>query len=185
MKNCLLAGTISSPLLARCQMYYDTVDILTSGAEVRQRLNIQSYSCVMIQTPLIDEFGDMLARYAASDPYCLVVLWVKKEMVEELAQTMENVYVCNMLYDMDEWESLMHFLSVTCQKLDIIRAQKEDLMKKIDEIRLVDRAKCLLIEKFHYSEEKAHYTIEKKAMDNRLSRLQVAQIIIRHIEKEE
>ena len=103
----------------------------------------------------------------------------------KIAQTMENVYVCNMLYDMDEWESLMHFLSVTCQKLDIIRAQKEDLMKKIDEIRLVDRAKCLLIEKFHYSEEKAHYTIEKKAMDNRLSRLQVAQIIIRHIEKEE
>ncbi len=83
--------------------------------------------------------------------------------------------------DMDEWDSFMQFLNVTCQKMDVIRAQKDDLMKKIDEIRLVDRAKCLLIEKFHYSEEKAHYTIEKKAMDNRLSRLQVAKIIIRHI----
>lgn len=180
MKSCLLAGNISSPFLARCQMYFDTVDVLTSGVEVRRRLGSQTYSCVMIMTPLINEFGDMLARYAATDPYCLVVLWVKSEMVEEMAQALENVYVRS-IFDMDEWDSFMQFLNVTCQKMDVIRAQKDDLMKKIDEIRLVDRAKCLLIEKFHYSEEKAHYTIEKKAMDNRLSRLQVAKIIIRHI----
>ena len=171
--------------MQRCRMYFEHVDCLTSGIEARQRLTVQNYDCVMIVTPLGNEFGDMLARYAANDPFCLVVLWVRNEMSEEIAQTMENVYVRGIVFDMDEWETMMRFLDVTSCRINVIRSQNDDLMKKISEIRLVDQAKCLLIEKYHYSEEKAHHMIEKKAMDNRMSRAQVAKIVIRHIKDKE
>lgn len=168
-------------MLERCKLYFDDVDNVTNGIEARQRLSAQNYECVMIITPLMDEFGDMLARYAANDPYCLVVLWVKNERVEEMAAVNENVYVRGINFDLSEWEALMQCLNVTFLKMKVIRSQNDEMKKKIDEIRLVDRAKCLLIEKYHYSEEKAHHTIEKKAMDNRMSRSQVARIIINHI----
>ena len=42
----------------------------------------------------------------------------------------------------------------------------------------MDRAKCLLIEHRHLSEAEAHRAIEKQAMDQRLPRARVAQLIL-------
>ena len=46
--------------------------------------------------------------------------------------------------------------------------------EKIQEIRLVTRAKWTLIQCLGMSEEEAHRYIEKQAMDNRISRREVA-----------
>ena len=51
-------------------------------------------------------------------------------------------------------------------------------------LRLVDRAKCYLIEKKGYTETDAHRLIEKRAMDTRMSRGEVAQEILEEEEEE-
>ena len=51
--------------------------------------------------------------------------------------------------------------------------------EKIDEIRLVNRAKWLLIECLSMTEADAHRYIEKQAMDLRLSKREVAENIIK------
>ena len=58
--------------------------------------------------------------------------------------------------------------------------QKENtgLKSKIEEIRMVDRAKCLLIQYQNLTEPQAHRFIEKQAMDRRLTRLDVARQIL-------
>ena len=63
--------------------------------------------------------------------------------------------------------------------------QKENrkLKNKIEEIRTVDRAKCLLIQFESMTESDAHRYIEKAAMDQRVPRLQVAQEILQQYEK--
>ena len=53
------------------------------------------------------------------------------------------------------------------------------LQKQIDDIRLVDRAKCVLIQYSDFTEQQAHRYIEKKAMDQRVSRREVAEDILR------
>ena len=49
----------------------------------------------------------------------------------------------------------------------------------MEDIRVVNRAKWLLIEHLSMTEQDAHYYIEKQAMDTRLSRREVAEHIIR------
>lgn len=56
--------------------------------------------------------------------------------------------------------------------------KEQTLQRKIDEIRLVDRAKCLLIQYSQMTEEQAHHFIEKEAMDNRVTRKDIAQKIL-------
>jgi response regulator NasT len=56
------------------------------------------------------------------------------------------------------------------------------LQRKIEEIRLVDRAKCTLIEVLKFSEPQAHRYIEKQAMDLRCTRKQVAENILKTYE---
>ena len=46
-------------------------------------------------------------------------------------------------------------------------------------IRLVDRATCVLIQYSDFTEQQAHRYIEKKAMDQRVSRREVAEDILR------
>ena len=58
------------------------------------------------------------------------------------------------------------------------------LRARIEELRLIDRAKCTLISVLNISEKEAHRTIEKQAMDLRLTKKQVAEHILRTYDNE-
>ena len=55
----------------------------------------------------------------------------------------------------------------------------ERLEQKIQDIRTIDRAKCLLIQYSGMSEEQAHRYLEKQAMDRRMTRREVAEEVLR------
>ena len=55
------------------------------------------------------------------------------------------------------------------------------LKKRIEDIRVVDRAKCILISSMNMSEKEAHRYIEKRAMDMRISRRAVAEEILENV----
>ena len=55
-------------------------------------------------------------------------------------------------------------------------------MLQVREVRLVARAKCILMQYLNMTEAQAHRYIEKQAMDMRLSRLNVAENILKTYE---
>ena len=65
------------------------------------------------------------------------------------------------------------------EKLKLWEKKNESLREKMVDIRVVNRAKWLLISRLDMTEEDAHYYIEKQAMDTRISRREVAEEIIR------
>jgi response regulator NasT len=67
-------------------------------------------------------------------------------------------------------------------KLRKVQREKDQLRKKIEDIRIVDRAKCILISLFNMSEKEAHKYIEKQAMDMRITKRAVAERIIKTYE---
>ena len=64
------------------------------------------------------------------------------------------------------------------RRLEYLRQENDKLRDKIAQIRLVDRAKCYLIEHKGMSEAEAHRMIEKTAMDTRRDRAEVAAEIL-------
>ena len=64
-------------------------------------------------------------------------------------------------------------------RLSRMEQKNQSLQDKMTDIRRVDRAKWLLIQHHHMTEQDAHYYIEKQAMDTRLSRREVSEQIIR------
>ncbi len=61
----------------------------------------------------------------------------------------------------------------------MIYDENAQLRKKIEEIRLVDRAKSRLISQLSMNEQDAHRFIEKQAMDKRVSKRVIAEGILR------
>ncbi len=64
-------------------------------------------------------------------------------------------------------------------KMSVLSSQATKLKVKMDEIRIVSRAKMLLMQNLSMTEEQAHHYIEKEAMDRGEKKLNIANGIIR------
>ena len=62
--------------------------------------------------------------------------------------------------------------------LELVRKNEQKLQKKLEELKKVSLAKCLLIEHIGLTEPSAHRYIEKEAMDSRLPKIMIAEKII-------
>jgi response regulator NasT len=67
-------------------------------------------------------------------------------------------------------------------RMTVLNKENSKLLQKIEDIRLIDRAKCLLIEYLSMTEMQAHKYIEKQAMDLRITKKAVANRILKTYE---
>ena len=59
------------------------------------------------------------------------------------------------------------------------RMELTKLKKKLDEIRVINRAKLALMTYLGFTEQQAHRYIEKEAMDMRCTKLEISEKVIR------
>ncbi len=105
-------------------------------------------------------------------------------LTEELDQ---NVQICcgNAGIPVFPQEAVLPALTAlycTGFQLKALNRETEKLQNKLDDARLISRAKLLLINRFKMSEKEAHRYIEKAAMDHSLKRRDVAISIIKTYE---
>ena len=153
----------------------------SNGAEARRKLMENDYHIVIVNTPLGDEFGHELAMTAAEKTGTGVVLLVKNELYEELSCRMEDYGVLTVAKPVSKQLFHQSLKLVTASVGICARLAEENrkLRQKLTEQTAVARAKCLLIEFAHMTEEQAHKYIEKQAMDSRLSKAEIAAEIVR------
>lgn len=60
------------------------------------------------------------------------------------------------------FEYAAQLLLAVHRRLEASLPQKEKMERRVEDIRIVNRAKCLLIQYLHLSEEEAHRLIEKQ-----------------------
>lgn len=83
----------------------------------------------------------------------------------------------------DELAALLPSLLASAERLRALRDKTSSLQQRLDDSRIVTRAKLLLISRLGMSEGDAHRYIEKAAMDSCLHRRDVAESIIRTYEE--
>ena len=81
------------------------------------------------------------------------------------------------------FDQAIRYAAVLRNRLMTVCAEKAKLEKKLADVRVIDRAKCLLIQYRGLTEEQAHRAIEKQAMDTRQTRVAVAQTVINHYDE--
>lgn len=83
----------------------------------------------------------------------------------------------------DELAAVLPSLLASAERLRTLRDKTSSLQQRLDDSRIVARAKLLLISRLGMSEGDAHRYIEKTAMDSCLPRRDVAEGIIRTYEE--
>lgn len=164
---------------------FEHVRMCDGAMETRRAFAGGEWSVVVINTPLGDESGLELAMELAHQSVCGVLLLVKADLAEAVAMRVrdDGVLVVSKPVARPLFDQALGFSMAMRGRLLSLRADNTRLEKKLAELRVVDRAKCLLIERRGMTEEQAHHCIEKRAMDTRQTRLAVAQSIVSGLEQ--
>ena len=152
-----------------------------SVGQARRMLLDSRFDLVLIQTPLKDDFGTQLAIDICTDTSAGVLLFVKSELMESVSVKVLEYGV--MTLPMPTSSTLVsQTLRAMCaqrERLRRIEARQQSLEEKMQEIRLINRAKWLLIECLSMTEDDAQHYIERQSMDQRITKRQAAENIIK------
>ena len=159
---------------------YTALTSAVSGSEARRLVQTIEYGLIVVNTPLTDEFGHELAIMLAENTSSGILLLCKADIADDLADKIGDYGICVVSRPINK--ALLHqsirLIEATRSRMLSLQRENSKLMVKIDEMRLINRAKCALMEHLHYTEPEAHRYIEKQAMDNRATRKEVAQQIL-------
>ena len=160
---------------------YETPLRASSGGEAKRMLLDTSVDLVILNAPLRDEFGAQLALSLVEDNVCVLLL-VPAESYDEVCYKVEDEGVLTLSKPSSKSSILTALRLLTAMRGRLLKMEKKNqaLQEKMQDIRTVNRAKWLLIEHLSLTENEAHYQIERKAMDLRQSRREVAEEIIRY-----
>ena len=159
---------------------YGPVTVLHDTAAARRALAENSYDLVLINTPLPDEFGTRLALDACESSSAGVLLLVKAEHCLDIEAQVSAHGVLTLAKPTSAqlFAQTLRLLCITRERLRGMEKKAVTLQEKMEEIRLVNRAKWLLIEELKMTEQEAHRYIEKQAMDRCVTRRAVAEQIL-------
>jgi len=144
----------------------------------------QDFDLIIVDSPLEDESGESFSRDAAAKGVSQVILLVKNESFDSVSAACEEDGVLIITKPVDKsilWSALSLAKSVQ-NRVKRIQAENAQLKQKIEDLRVIDRAKWILISSMKMSEQEAHRYIEKQAMDMRSSRRTVAEGILKRYE---
>ncbi|ABN51444.1 MAG TPA: ANTAR domain-containing protein [Hungateiclostridium thermocellum] len=178
---------VSSTLeeLLKFNSSYNEIVMARNAGEAKRILLDRDFDLCIINTPLTDEFGTNLAINIANRETSQVMLIVKSELEDEISDKVEDygIFVVAKPVNRQLFWSALKLISVSHNRMKGLKKQNEQLQKKIEDIKFVDRAKCVLIEYLKMSEAEAHRFIEKQAMDLRVTKREIASRILKTYEK--
>jgi len=161
------------------------VTVLQSCEGARRLIQKQDFDLIIVDdSPLLDESGKDFSRQTAAKGVSQVILLVESELFDSVSLACEEGGVLTIAKPVDKsllWSALSLAKSVQ-NRIKRIQAENARLKQQIEDIRIIDRAKCILISFMKMSEQEAHRYIEKQAMDIRSSRRFVAEGILKRYE---
>lgn len=160
------------------------IDIIKAAGEARRTLLDCDYDIIFINTPLSDETGIELSMDITEKNDSGIILLVKAEYADQIQEKVEEsgVFVVSKPINRVLMFSALKFVNASHKKILAIRQREQQLNKRLEDMKTVDRAKCCLIQYLNMSEDEAHHHIERQAMNLRKTKREIAQDIIKTYE---
>jgi len=116
-----------------------------------------------------------------SESLSIILLLAPAEHFDSISFKVEGYGILTLTSPFDQFYfyNMIKVAIAVQYKVKVLSSQTTKLKEKMEEIRLVNRAKMLLMQNKNMTEQEAHRYIEKEAMDSGAKKTAVAEIIIR------
>ncbi len=159
---------------------YQPITAVPDASAASRMLLERPFDLVIVNTPLPDQFGTRFALDVCEKTAAGVLLLVKAEHYADIDARVSSYGVLTLSKPTSAglFSQSLQLLAATHARLRRMEQKTASMEEKMEEIRMVNRAKWLLIEQLKMTEQQAHRYIEKQAMDRCITRRAVAEQIL-------
>ena len=159
----------------------DPIQTASNISSAKRMLAEREFDLVIVNSPLPDDDGLRFSIDAGSEKNAIVLLMVKADQYDETFERAARfgVFLISKPAPKSAMELALNWLSIARERLRMTEKKVLSFEEKMDEIRLVNRAKWVLISELKLTEPEAHRYIEKQAMDRCVPKRQIAEEIIK------
>lgn len=166
------------PLLSPSR--FASVQFTNSVQSAKRVILERTYDFIIINVPLSGDFGIDFAIDVSNTQQTVVLLFVQHSIYEEIYDKVlpYGVFTLSKPATKQTVQHALDWMISVRERLRKLEKKSVSIQDKLEEIRLVNRAKWVLIESLSMTESEAHRYIEKQAMNQCISRKVIAEDII-------
>lgn len=160
---------------------YTPIHIVSNISTAKRELAERPFDFVFINSPLPDDIGTRFAIDTSNNGETVVLFIVRAELYNEMYDKVaeHGVFVLSKPTSKPTITTALSWLSSARERLRKAEKKTLSIEEKMEEIRIVNRAKWLLIDELKMDEPGAHRYIEKQAMDRCVTKRIIAEEIIK------
>lgn len=158
----------------------DNISTFTSGAIIRG-VDISKFDSVIISTPLSDEFGLDLVADISKDAKNGIVVLAKREISDEVQKKIRftGAFVLPRPFNKALLIQTIKLAEIAHIGMAKLEEENRQLTQQLSDMKIVNRAKSMLMQYLNLTEDQAHRHIQKQAMDLRKTQRAVAEDILK------
>ena len=158
----------------------DNISTFTSGAIMRG-VDISKFDSVIISTPLSDEFGLDLVADISKDAKNGIVVLAKREIADEVQKKIRftGAFVLPRPFNKALLIQTIKLTEIAHIGMAKLEEENRQLTQQLSDMKIVNRAKSMLMQYLNLTEDQAHRHIQKQAMDLRKTQRAVAEDILK------
>lgn len=166
------------PLLPKNR--FSPISVYRDAKSARLVISKEKPDIVIINTPLPDDFGTSLALDVSETDGVCILLFTRAENFSELSSVLapHGVLTLPKPTSPELTEEVVELMCATRERLRRIEIKKSFAEGRMEDIRVVNKAKWFLIEQLKMTEQEAHRYIEKQAMDRCVTKRVIAENIL-------
>lgn len=171
-------------IAAAVKEYGFTQISVSDGIEIRPLFDTETYDLVILNTPLKNESALELADFITQKTDSALIITASQKKCDDVYRRISHTgaYVLPRPFTKNILIQTIRFVITARSKMLDLESERRSLETKLKDIKQINRAKCVLIQYLRISEADAHRQIQKRAMDQRISEVEVARDILKTYE---
>lgn len=160
---------------------YSPVKIVSNISSAKREYAEHSYDFVIINAPLPDEFGTRFGVDLCSSQSTVGLILTPSDVHDEIYAKVygSGLFTLARPITKSVITNALRWMASTRERLRKTEKKTLSMQEKMEEIRIINHAKWLLISEIKMSEEDAHKYLERQSMDRCISKREVAEQIIK------
>lgn len=161
---------------------YAPITFAPGVSAAKRAVSERDFDFVIVQTPLPDDVGLRFAFDLAGRKNTVTLLILPPELYEQTVDHAEEqgVFVLSRPLSKQSFLTAVSWITSARERLRKVEQKTQSMEEKMEEIRLINRAKWKLIDRQNLTEAEAHRMIEKLAMDRCVTKKIIAQEILQN-----
>lgn len=142
------------------------------------------FDLIIVNPPFLDENLDLFLNFVSKNSNAIIILTISSKNAQLIREKYSKLGIIFLEKPLSSkaFSICIDTIFSSLIRFEALKSSNDALHRQIDDIKIIDRAKFILISTLKMDEKSAHKFIEQQAMNLRKSKRQIAENILKTYE---